>query len=372
MTAQVAFQRISVRAFRNLCQLDFEPAARLNVIVGDNGQGKTSLLEALYLVASSRSFRTDRLAEVVQDSAEQATVRATIAEDGQPHEQRAIVQRSSRTVLLDGKRPSRLSAYATRTPVVVFHPGDLLLVTGPAGMRRTLLDRIALFGDPASGDDRRRYLRAARQRQRVLEERGADAPELAAFERLMAEHGARLTQAHAAAARRLVDALRPAFEQIAPDGLSLQARYIPAGCEELDAFERQLAARRHADLRRRGASFGPHRDEFELSLAGRSARRHASQGQQRILTLALKVAELACVRHSRGAHPVLLLDDVSSELDSTRVGAIHNFVHATSGQVFITTTRPGLLAADQVAAAERTDWQVNEGRIRPLRPGSIR
>ena len=101
MTVQVAFQRISIRAFRNICGLDFEAAPRLNVIVGNNGQGKTSLLEALYLVASSRSFRTEKLAEVIQDSADLATVRATIAEDGQHHEQRAVVQRCSRTVLLD-------------------------------------------------------------------------------------------------------------------------------------------------------------------------------------------------------------------------------------------------------------------------------
>ena len=188
MTAQVVFQRVSVRRLRNLCAVDFDPASRLNVIAGDNGHGKTSLLEALYLIASSRSFRTDKLRELVQDSQELATAQATVIDGGQRRQQRVVLGPSTRTILLDGKKPPRLSGYATRTPVVVFHPGDLQLVSGPPAVRRTLLQRVALFSHPASAEHRRRYLRALRERQQTLQERGWRAPELDVFERLIMQN----------------------------------------------------------------------------------------------------------------------------------------------------------------------------------------
>jgi DNA replication and repair protein RecF len=361
--ARIVFERVAVRAFRNIATLDFEPAPRLNVIAGDNGQGKTSLLEALYFVATSRSFRADRLRELVQDGTEHGVVRAWIDEAGLRREQRASTGLRSRSFQIDGKRPARLSAYATRTPVVVFHPGDLELASGSAAIRRTLLDRVALFLDPTSGDDRLRYTRALRERQRTLDERGTAAPELHAFEQLMAEHGARFSRARARAAGAIADALGPAFSRMAAPDLPLEIHYLPGGSDDPQLFQTELAQRRPQDLRRRKASFGPQRDELELVVNGRSARHHASQGQQRILALALKIAELDCVRQARGAHPVLLLDDVSSELDPTRTGAVYEFLRETRSQVFVTTTRPELFTTPDVVGDERADWTIAGGQL---------
>ncbi len=352
-----------MRTFRNIASLDFDPAPRLNVIAGDNGQGKTSLLEALYFVATSRSFRADRLRELVQEGAGHGTVRAWIEEAGLRREQRATAGERSRSLLIDGKHPPRLSAYATRTPVVVFHPGDLALASGSATVRRTLLDRVALFVDPTSGDDRLRYSRALRERQRALEERGTTAPELDAFEQLMAEHGARFSRARAAAAQAVAAALAPAFARMAAPELELGIEYAPGGSDDPERFQAELRGRRAQDLRRKKASFGPQRDELELGIDGRSARHHASQGQQRILALALKIAELDCVRKARAAHPVLLLDDVSSELDPTRTGAVYEFLRDTQSQVFVTTTRPELFTTPGVVAGERADWTISGGQL---------
>lgn len=361
--ARIVFERVALRTFRNIAALDFEPAPRLNVIAGDNGQGKTSLLEALYFVATSRSFRADRLRELVQDGAEHGVVRAWIEEAGLRREQRASAGPRSRSFQIDGKRPARLSAYATRTPVVVFHPGDLELASGSAAIRRTLLDRVALFVDPTSGDDRLRYSRALRERQRTLDERGTAAPELDAFERLMAEHGARFSRARARAADAIADALAPAFSRMAAPDLPLEIHYLPGGSDDPQLFQTELAQRRPQDLRRRKASFGPQRDELELVVDGRSARHHASQGQQRILALALKIAELDCVRHARGADPVLLLDDVSSELDPTRTGAVYGFLREIRSQVFVTTTRPELFTTPHIVGDERADWTIAGGQL---------
>lgn len=343
--------------------MTFDPVPRINVLFGDNGQGKTSVLEALYLIATSRSFRAERSAELIRVGAESAVARATVAESGLRREQRAVIRMGSRTVTIDGKKPETLAAYAMKTPVVIFHPGDLSIVSGPASGRRTLLDKIALFVDPASADHRHRYDRASKSRQAALWDRGPRAVELGPLESIMAVHGAGLGQARAEAARRLVEALHPIFGQMAASGLSLEAKFVPGGSLDPGELAKSLEDSRGRDRERRSAKHGPHRDDLDLYLDGRSVRRHASQGQQRILTLALRAAELECVRSARGAEPVLLLDDVSSELDPGRTGAVYEFLHGTPSQVFVTTTRPDLVATPGTATAERADFQVTQGQV---------
>jgi DNA replication and repair protein RecF len=360
---RVSFARVTLRDYRNIHELELLPAAKLNVVAGDNGQGKTSLLEALYLVATSRSFRTESLRELVRDGSSVASVRATVLEGREQREQRAVLGTPRSSFSIDGKRPRRLSDYATRTPVVVFHPGDLALANGPASERRTMLDRVALFLEPVSGDDRARFSRALRERQRILEERGIRAPDLDAFEQLAAEHGARLAGARSRSAAELVRALEPAFSSMAPAGLALTAQYRAGGTEDAQEFALQLARLRATDQRRGAATFGPQKDELELAIDGRSARHHASQGQQRVLTLALKLAELSCIRRARRVEPVLLLDDISSELDPSRTGAVYESVRTTQSQIFVTTTRPELFTTPEVEPGERADWRLVSGRI---------
>jgi len=364
LTARLLFQRLSIRSLRNLTAVDFEAAPRVNVVAGDNGQGKTSLLEAIYLLATSRSFRTERARELIQDGAEFAASRGVVQESSSTREQSAVLTANGRRLQIDGKSPRSVSAYATRTPVVVFHPGDLHLVSGAAAVRRTLLDRVALYSEPASGEDRRRYLRALRERQKILEERGPAAPDLEPFEQVAATHGARLAAAHERAAEDLVAALQEAFRRMAPGSTELEAHYAPAGSNDVCQAAQRLRESRPVDLRRRRATFGPHRDDIELRIDGRSARQHGSQGQQRILALALKMAELDCVRAARDAHPVLLLDDVSSELDPARTGAVYDFIRKSASQVFVTTTRPELFTTAEIGPHERTDWFVAAGTLK--------
>jgi DNA replication and repair protein RecF len=364
LTTTLRFKHLSVRSFRNLVRVDFAPAPRLNVIAGNNGQGKTSLLEALYVTATTRSFRSERVREVVRDGDEFATTIARVCNAEGEYEQRSIIGRSTKNYLLDGKKAERLSRFAIQTPVVVFHPGDLALVSGSAALRRTLLDRIALHASPASGDHRARYTRALRERQRVLQDRGSRAPELEVFEQLMATHGSHFARSRREASERLIAALVPAFESMAASDLRLVATYRAGGTEESEAFRERLRSNRNQDAQRRSATFGPQRDDLDLELNDRSARKHASQGQQRILTLALKIAELDCVRLARASHPVLLLDDVSSELDPTRTGAVYEFLRRTDSQVFVTTTRPELFSTPGIAKGERADWRLDSGGLR--------
>lgn len=363
MIADLRVDRLTVRHFRNIDAAELEPAARVNVIAGDNGQGKTSLLEAIYVLATSRSFRAETLAEVVQQFSEGAVVRGEIVEDGLRREQRAAIGITGRSFMMDGKRPPRLTSYATRTPVVVFHPGDLALVAGPASERRKLLDRVGLFVEPATADERSRYDRALRSRQVTLERRGPAAPELEALEAVMATHGARLSRARADIVGRIAQTIEPVFRRIIASETALHLRLVPGGSEDPEIIMRELAERRARDARSGRTGFGPQKDELELVMDGRVARRHASQGQQRILTLAIKIAELECVRDARQAHPILLLDDVSSELDPTRTGAVYDYLRQTPSQVFVTTTRPELFSTPGIGPGERADWTLVRGVV---------
>ena len=360
---RVAFRRVALSHFRNLVDGAFEPGPELNVIAGDNGQGKTSLLEALYFAATTRSFRTEKLVALVRHEESDLAVQATVEEAGRLRDQRAQIVRGVRRVQIDGKRPPRLIDYAQRTPVVVFHPGDLELVAGASGERRRLLDRVALFVDPHGYAARAGYERAVKERQRALEERGENALELEAFEPLVADHGARFQLARARAAEAIGRHVGAAFARLAPASLGLTLTHRPGGTTEVAAFREELKARRRKDIVRRAPSFGPQRDELELALDGRAARFHASQGQQRIVTLALKLAELECILEARGAEPVLLLDDVSSELDPSRTGAVYEVLRSAVSQTFVTTTRPELFPTLPDRNLERVDWIVRSGRL---------
>ncbi len=376
MTRRVSFESVSVRAFRNLARVDFAPSRHLNVISGHNGQGKTSLVEALYVASTSRSFRSEKLAEVIQEGEPQAIVRTTVVSNAEGllpmrHEQRAVVGPRARSFLVDGKKPARLSDYAIKTPMVVFHPGDLTLASGPAAGRRTLLDRIVLYLDPAGSDARLRYQKALRDRQRLLLEKGLHGADLDAYEEVLADHGARYSLARERAAAALIRALVPAFTRMAQSGLGLVATHEPGGTTDRELFLRELRARREKDQRRGAATFGPQRDELSLDIAGRPARSHASQGQQRILTLSLKVAELDCVREAASAEPVLLLDDVSSELDPERTGAVYAFLRDTQSQVFVTTTRPELFVTAELLDRERADFSLSYGVLREAPRGAL-
>jgi DNA replication and repair protein RecF len=365
----LGIRALDVRGFRNLASQRVELGARFNVVAGENGQGKTNLLEAIYLVTTSRSFRTSALGECVAHGAEGARIRAAIEDprvDALRREQTLAVVGTRRSVTVDGKRPRTLAWFALLTPIVIFEPASLVLTQGPASERRRLLDRVAVHlaarsgGGEALVHDAERYRRAHLQRKRALEA-NADARMVSSYERLMAEHGARIVAARTEAAAALRPYALDAFERIAKTPLALEIRYAPRAPIEPDAFAALLASSRGDDARRGTATVGPHLDELALSLGSHPARQVASQGQHRALVLALKGAELETIRAAREAEPILLLDDVSSELDARRNAALFALLHERVGQVVITTTRPELIEI----AVERRDFRVVSGTVEP-------
>jgi DNA replication and repair protein RecF len=368
---RLTLDELVITQLRNIQRVSINPAPRINVITGNNGEGKTSILEAIYLLATTRSFRTSRLAEVVRHNETIGSVRGRLAEHwpGGPisREQTVGIDNGKRRCRLNGEAPSSTSHYATRSPVVVFEPQQMTLSMGPASERRTLLDRVTMYTQPETAGHRTRYGRALRGRQRLLSDRWpqlADSAELDAYEALMSEHGCALTRARQQATMKLTVELAHAFERIAAPELSLGASYQPGGSEEPTEAASRLREDREKDCRRKRTAFGPHLDDLSLTIDGHPARIVASQGQHRAITLALKAAELACISEARGLMPLLLLDDVSSELDADRSAALFDYLATTESQIFLTTTRRDLIVTERAQGSDRRDFHVEQGSVR--------
>jgi DNA replication and repair protein RecF len=361
----LAVEWLKVRAFRNIKEADVTLGPGLNVLRGDNGQGKTNLLEAVYVLATSRSFRTPRLQEAIEVGSEVASVRGQVREDVDVREQSVGLRGGRRLASVDGKRPSSLATYATTTPVVAFHPGVVSLSSGSSSERRKLLDRVALYRSPGSLGNVSDYARAARARQRLLETGGEMARGLDEWEEVMVRRGLAVREARGEAAAQIGAAAEEAHAGIGPAGLRLRADYEPGAPEDAEAFRAALVAGRRKDRARGSAGAGPHRDDLLLRFGDTPVRGMASQGQHRAVVLALALAEMAVIGRGRGVHPVLLLDDVSSELDRDRTAALLSELMRHEGQVLLTTTRPELIEGRGAWGREsRRDFVVVRGEIR--------
>ncbi len=354
-------EALELRTFRNVeaATLSFGP--RFNVIGGENGHGKTNLLEAIYVLCTRKSFRASRVADVVSVGAESASVRGRLDGEGGVRAQSVLVRKGLVASAVDGKRPANLAAYASRSPVVAFHPAEMSITMGAGAERRKLLDRAALYVAPASLHDVVAYGRAVRGRQRSLEARGPVGRDLEAWEVLCVKHGLAVMAAREAIALELGMYAAEAFSRFGTPDLALRLRYAATAPKAEDEYLRTLASARSTDVRRRSASVGPHRDDLEIRLAGHLVRGMASQGQHRAVTLALKAAEIEVVRESRRLLPMLLLDEVSSELDRERTSALLTFLGELQGQVFLSTARPELF--DGVFAADQVSFRVNRGNV---------
>lgn len=360
MPRGLSLSALSIRDLRNLARVDVELGPHLNVISGENGQGKTNVLEAVYVLATSKSFRTARIGELIAHGAALASVRGEVLEEDDVREQSVGLRAGTRSVKVDGRRPRTLAEYAVATPVVVFHPGTLTLSSGGGSERRRMLDRIGLYLVPSSIGALERYQGALRGRQRALEQSGVAARELPHFEQLVVEHGRAVMETRREASERLCAATLAAFGRIAAEGLRLLARYEATAPDDAVAYAEELRKRRVEDLRRRSAAIGPHRDDVALSLNGHAVRVVASQGQHRAIVLALVLGEIEVISEARGVRPVLLLDDVSSELDRERTRALFDVLGEQRGQVLLTTTRAELIAT----RGERCDFVVAGGAVR--------
>jgi DNA replication and repair protein RecF len=335
--------RITIRDFRNYARADVVLPEGVTVLQGPVGAGKTNLLEALYFGCLGRSFRTSTDREVIRFGEDSARVLVEAVGDVGVHTFEASLDRSGRKLLkVDGAVADRLIDHEARPLLCVFVPDRLVLVKGAAGVRRAHLDELTAALWPSRRDTRRAYARALAQRNSLLGRiRGGESSidSLAGWNRELARHGIDLMSDRAAA----IDMLSPSFAAHAAElGLAGEASlaYKPrSGGSTVEELEIELEQAAAGDLERGFTVHGPHRDELAMQVDGRSIRNFGSQGQQRLALLALLLAERDVLSSARRALPVLLLDDVFSELDADRRVRLLDLL-AEGGQTLITTADP--------------------------------
>lgn len=337
---------LSLTDFRSYASAEVEFAAGLTAVVGPNGQGKTNLLEAIGFAAGLGSLRGAPEAALIRDGAEAAVVRCLAeASDGRELRIEAELARSRpNRVRVNGQPAARRRDLVGVLTATVFSPEDLDLVKGEPAVRRRWIDGALTAVRPSLGALRSEVDRILRQRNTLLRQAGGRAGgdvaiTLDVWDSRLAAAGDELR----ACRQELLDALAPRirshYARIAKDRSDAVAGYVSSWGDE--SLADALAAARPDDLRRATSTVGPHRDDVLLQIGGLPARSHASQGEQRSLALALRLAVDGEVRERRDVQPVLLLDDVFSELDADRAAAL---LDALPRSQRILTTAAGLPA----------------------------
>ena len=357
--------RLRLRDFRCYEHAEVAIGEGLTVVSGANGAGKTNLLEALYFGCTGRSCRTTNEREVVRFGAGAArvVVRA-LGEDG-PHELSVGFEPGQpKRMRADGAPVERLLDVSERPLVSVFLPDRLELVKGAPSLRRAHLDQLVSALWPARAGTRRAYAQSLAQRNalisRIRAGHGSRAS-MATWDAQLAAHGIALMQDRA----RAIDTISDSFTRLGT-ALGLtgdpELRYRPRSrAAEPAELVAELAERIDSDLERGFTGHGPHRDDISFSCRGRELRTYGSQGQQRLALLALLLAEREAIASSRDVTPLMLLDDVMSELDRDRREALVEVLRI-GGQAVITTT--DLEHVPGVADLEATSLVVADGSVR--------
>lgn len=353
---------LALAGFRNLAPHTFTPGPRFNVLFGDNGAGKSSLLEAIGYLASLRSFRKAKKDDIIALDASLASLSAKVDDPPLARTYHVGLDRAAgRSIRVDGKRPRTLGAYYGEFPLVLFHPGDTELMAGAPEARRAFLDRVLEQVDAGYARVLDDYGKALRSRNRLLKVPRIDPRSVRAYDAILAELGARIGRARAELAAELKPRVEAHFAEITEHALPLEISYAARHAPEREALLRALSESFEQDLMRGYTVVGPHSDDLRAGIKQTLAKHHASQGQHRALVLALKVAELSVLAERKRRVPVLLLDDVSSELDRSRNRRFFQLLARLGGQVFLTTTHREFILLEQ----DRHDFRLEAGVVTP-------
>src|SRR5690242_4324312 len=347
--------RLRLRDFRSYASADVALGERLTVVHGPNGAGKTNLLEGLYFGCTGRSCRTSNEREVVRFDAGAARVEVAGRDRDGAHELSVgFAPGEAKRLKVDGAPVERLLDAPVRPLVSVFLPDRLELVKGPPALRRAHLDQLVAALWPARAATRRAYARALGQRNALLARLRAghgSRSSLGAWDLELARHAIALRDDRARAVGHLDARFAAAAAELGVAG-AVTLRYRPrSDAEDAEALAAELAARVDSDLERGFTGHGPHRDELLLLRDGRELRVYGSQGEQRLALLALLLAERDVLARERGRTPLMLLDDVMSELDAARRELLARELRGAGQSVIATTDVEDVPGASSPAVA---------------------
>ena len=350
---------LRLRDFRNYDRLDADFSPGFHLLLGRNAQGKTNLLEAVYLMSTLRSFRGMGSAQLVRHGKSGYFVGGSVVGVG-THDIRMAWSRTERRLQLDQQPVKKLTDYLGTLRTVVFCTEDLQLVKGAGRIRRRFMD--LLLSQTQSGylPLLQRYMRAVRSRNALLKQKQPDTGSLDSFSAEVVKLGNELMKHRYEMIPQLADMAKMAFSRIAPEAEELRMEYQPRVKAD---FAAELEKARDRELAQRTTLIGPHRDELKLQLNDKSVIDYASEGQKRTVAIALKMAQAEHLTQVHGAPPILLIDDVMGELDAKRREGFLPLLERSGdgrGQVFMTCTEENWPSE---LGEKLNRWQVDAGQL---------
>ena len=355
----VHLAHLRLHDFRNYSRLDADFTPGFQLLLGDNAQGKTNVLEAIYLIATLRSFRGVGGAQIVRHGQTGYFVGSQIVGSGE-HQTKMYWSARERSLSLDHRPIRKLTDYLGVLRTVVFCSEDLLLVKGPGRARRRFLDLLLSQTHPVYLPLLQRYARALRSRNALLKRSLIDGAALEGFSHELISAGEEIIRMRRELVPKFSPLARLAYRRISNEAEDLRMEYLPSVNGD---FAVALAQSQGRERSYRSTLIGPHRDELQMLLNDRPAAQFGSEGQKRTLAIALKMAQAEYLTGLHGAPPVLLIDDIMGELDVKRRSGFLPLLeraHRALGQVFMTATEANWPAE---LGREAQRWVVKEGSM---------
>jgi DNA replication and repair protein RecF len=358
----VHLARLRLRDFRNYARMDADLSPGFHLLLGDNAQGKTNILEAVYLMATLRSFRGVGSAQMIRHGQKGYFVGGKVVAQGE-RDVKMYWSAAERSLSLDGRPVKRLGDYLGALRAVVFCTEDLQLVKGTSRIRRRFLDLLLSQTHPTYLPLLQRYAAALRSRNALLKRSTPDEMALESFSRELVGAGDEIIRLRRELIPKLSPLARLAYRRISNDAEELRMEYLPSVKKD---FAVELAQSRRREQSYRSTIVGPHRDDLQLLQNEKSAAQFGSEGQKRTLSIALKMAQAEYLTGIHGAPPVLLIDDVMGELDVKRRSGFLPLLersHHARGQVFMTATEENW---PRELGREVQRWEVKAGTLSRL------
>jgi DNA replication and repair protein RecF len=363
----VIIRSITLKNFRNYKTETFTFHERFNLISGENAQGKTNLLEAIQLLCTLRPFKQVKMEELVNLGETEGRIKGEIESDSGLNEVHITLTKGGKTVRLNGKVIYDVTKFLGRFSVVTFLPSDSKLVKGTPQNRRGYFDALICSLKPEHLRDLKSYIRALAQRNASLM-RGQTIEALDVWDEKIMEFGVKIIKRRISLIQRLGPELEKNYRRISGLSSDIKISYRPSFKLEGDIekeLRRELRSRFPQDKRHGTTSVGPHRDLPGFTIDGKDASVFASQGEVKSVALALKASEIELINAILGRKPILLLDDITSELDDKRKSFLFLLLEEFPGQMIVTATSP----IEVLHKGDKRIFEIKSGRAKPVAYG---
>lgn len=335
-------KKIILNNFRNYDNLDIDFHEKINLFTGNNAQGKTNLLESIYIMSLGKSFRTNKDSEMINFNEDYGKAKSISIKDNRELEVEIIYGKEGKTIKIDGLKTSKNADILENVYIVIFSPEDLKIVKDEPEKRRKFIDRELCQLKPIYYKNLARYKKILQQRNALLKQNEIDESLLYVWDKELSDYGAKIIHYRKDFIEKL-DIISSEIHNKITNGKEIFELFYESNIEVNDSLEAQkelflekLQKNSKKDIFRRTTSIGPHKDDLKIIINEIDIRHFGSQGQQRTAALSLKLAEIKLIKEETGEDAILLLDDVLSELDKERQSFLINSLNDV--QLFITAT----------------------------------